>query len=179
MRECGPKGATVVEIDEHEISVKHRPLDHVRWTQVRVDTGGAADEVEVLERSETALRAAVQEADGRLMAARIKLGGMTAAHGVLLRERERIDAELRGLATDIGSEQVWVERIDWRIAPPRSSGMVDESVGAALKVLRRAGEDRQTLTALADRLRSLALKLPSEVKSGADGIDPTDPAMWC
>jgi len=32
------------------------------------------------------------------------------------------------------------------------------------------------LGALADRLRPLAIKLPAEVRSGAEGIDPTDPA---
>jgi hypothetical protein len=108
------------------------------------------------------------------VAGRIELSGMAAAHGALLRERERIDAELRGLAVDIGSEQIWLERIEWRTTPPRSSAMIDETVGAALKVLRRADEDGETLRALAEGLRPLALKLPSELKTGPDGIDPTD-----
>ena len=100
---------------------------------------------------------------------------MTTAYPVLVCERERLDAELRGLATDIGFEQVWLERIDWDIAPPRSSAGVDESLGAALGVLRRAGEDPKTLVELGERLRPLALKLPTELRTGPDGIDPTDP----
>jgi exonuclease SbcD len=175
MRECGAKGATVVQIDEQQISIEHRALDHVRWTNVHVDLGGATDELDVLERSETAMRAAVEQADGRLVASRVELFGMTTAHNTLLRERERIDAEMRGLAIDIGCEQIWLERIDWRTTPPLSSAMIDETVGAALKVLRRAGENRDTLNALTESLRPLALKLPSELRSGPDGIDPTDP----
>lgn len=175
MRECGAKGATVVEIDEQQISTQHRPLDHVRWTHVHVDVGGATDELDVLERSETAMRAAVEQADGRLVAGRVELSGMTAAHSTLLRERERIDAEMRGLAVDIGSEQIWLERIDWQTTPLRSSAMIDETVGAALEVLRRASDNRDTLNALTESLRPLALKLPSELRSGPDGIDPTDP----
>jgi DNA repair protein SbcD/Mre11 len=174
VRECGPRGATVVEVDD-EISISHRALDHVRWARLRVDASGASDDVEVLERAEAALRAAVDAADGRLVAGRIEISGVTAAHGVLLRERERLDSELRGLATDLGTEQIWLERIDWQIAAPRSAAVGDNAVGAVLKVLRRAGEDRETLAALAERLRPLAVKLPAEVKSGPDGIDPMDP----
>lgn len=174
MRECGPKGATVVEIDGDDLSIAHRPLDHVRWTRVHVDAAGAADDLEVLVRADTALRAAVQSADGRLMAARIELTGVSTAHNVLVRERERLDAELRGLATDVGTEQVWLERIDWDTAPPRSAAHLDDSVGAALGVLQRTGDDPQALNALVERLRPLALKLPLDLKSGPDGIDPID-----
>jgi predicted phosphodiesterase len=173
MRECGPKGATVVEIHDLDLSISHHTLDHVRWTRVRVDAGGAADEMEILERADAALRDALDTCNGRLMAARIELAGVTTAHPALVRDRERLDAELRGLATDLGSEQVWVERIDWDLAPPLATG-IDESLGAALGVLRRASDDPNTLAALADRLRPLALKLPSELRTGPDGIDPTD-----
>jgi len=173
MRECGPKGATIVEIDG-DLSISHHTLDHMRWTRVRVDAGGAVDEVDVLERADAALRAALQACDGRLMAARIELAGVTTAHSLLIRERERLDAELRGLATDVGSEQVWLERIEWDMASPRSAASVDESLGAALDVLRCAGDDPETLAALVARLRPLALKLPTELRIGPDSIDPTD-----
>jgi DNA repair protein SbcD/Mre11 len=175
MRECGAKGATVVEIGDHGLSIRHHTLDHVRWTRVRVDAGGAVDELEVLERANAALRSALETCDGRLMAARIELTGVTTAHASLVRERERLDAELRGLATDVGSEQIWLERVDWDIAPPRSAVNVEQSLGAALGVLRRAGDDPSTLAALAEQLRPLALKLPTELKTGPEGIDPTDP----
>jgi hypothetical protein len=174
MRECGAKGVTLVDIDDHDLSICHHTVDHVRWTRVRVDAGGAADELEVLERASGALRDALEMCDGRLMAARIELTGVTTAYPVLICERERLDAELRGLATDIGFDQVWLERIDWDIAPPRSSAGIDESLGAALGVLRRAGEDPKTLADLGERLLPLALKLPIEVRTGPEGIDPSD-----
>ena len=177
MRECGPKGATVVEVVDDELTICHHPLDHVRWTRVRVDVGGASDDLEVLERSEAALRAAVGDADGRLVAGRLEIAGITRAHGVLARERERLDSELRGLATDLGVEQVWLERIDWQTAAPRSATTNDDAVGETLKVLRRASEEPDTLARLAESLRPLAVKLPAEVKSGPDGVDPTNTEM--
>ena len=70
---------------------------------------------------------------------------MTTAYPVLVCERERLDAELRGLATDIGFEQVWLGGSTGTSRLRASSAGVDESLGAALGVLRRAGEDPKTL----------------------------------
>ena len=168
------EGATVVEVLDEQITASHSTLDHARWTPVQVDVAGAGDEIDVLERAEAALHTAVGAADGRLVAARIEISGVTTAPGVLVRERERLDSELRGLATDVGTEQVWLERIDWQTSMPRTAAVCDEAVGETLKVLRAAGQNARAIAALADGLRPLALKLPAEVKAGPDGIDPTD-----
>jgi DNA repair exonuclease SbcCD nuclease subunit len=175
IRECGAKGATVVEVVDDEIVIEHHTLDHVRWTRVRVDAAAVNDDVEVLERAQAALQSAVQAADGRLLACRIEIDGVTGAHGLLVRDRERLDSELRGLATDVGAEQIWVERISWQTASPRSAAASDDAVGETLKILRRAACDPDTLAMLADGLRPLAVKLPPEVRCGPDGIDPTHP----
>jgi exonuclease SbcD len=175
MRECGPKGATVVDVRDDEVAISHHALDHVRWTRVRVDIGGVSDDIDVLERVEAALKGAIEAADGRLLAGRLEITGVTSAHGLLVRERERLDSELRGLATDLGVEQVWLERIDWLTEAPHSSTVSDDAVGEALKILRNASKNPQILATLVDGLRPLALKLPAEVKTGPEGIDPTDP----
>jgi DNA repair protein SbcD/Mre11 len=175
MRECGPKGATVVEVLDDAIKIDHRALDHVRWARVRVDASGVSDDVEVLERAETALRGAIEDAEGRLLAGRVEISGVTNAHGLLVRDSERLETELRGLATDLGVEQVWLERIDWHTEAPRSARASDDAVGEVMKVLRSASEDPQILARLADGLRPMTVKLPSEVKSGTEGIDPADP----
>lgn len=175
MRERGAKGATLVEGVEGELTFSHHTLDHVRWSRVNVDAGGVEDETDVLERAQVALRAAIEDAGGRLLACRIEVGGVTTAHGSLVRDRERLDCELRGLATDLAVEQIWVERIDWQTSAPRSATVSDDAVGETLKVLRSAAANPAALAALADELRALAMKLPTEVKAGPDGFDPTDP----
>lgn len=175
MRECGAKGATVVDVVDGEMTLRHQTLDHVRWTRVKVDAEGAADDIELLERAQAALQTAVEAADGRLVACRIEIGGVTTAHARLVQEQERLDSELRGLATDLHSEQIWVERIRWQTSAPRSATVSDDAVGETLKVLRTAAGDAGSISVLADRLRPLAMKLPAEVRSGPDGFDPTDP----
>ena len=92
-----------------------------------------------------------------------------------MQDQERLDSELRGLATDLHAEQIWVERIRWQTSALRSATVSDDAVGETLKVLRTAAGDAGTLSVLADRLRPLAMKLPAEVRSGPDGFDPTDP----
>jgi DNA repair exonuclease SbcCD nuclease subunit len=175
IRECGAKGASVVEILDGEVTVSHHALDHVRWSRVRVDAGGASDDIELLELAQDALQGAVTDADGRLLAARIEVTGVTNAHAQLVREGERLDSELRGLASDLGGEKVWLERILWQTSASRTAALSDDAVGETLKVLQGAGEDPQALARLADELRPLALKLPAEVRWGPDGIDPSDP----
>jgi exonuclease SbcD len=175
MRETGPKGATIVDVGDAGLELTHHSLDHVRWERVRVDAGAVTDEADLLERAGSALADTLGRSDGRLLAARVELTGMTSAYGELIRDRDRIDVELRGLATDLGFEQIWLEKIVWEIAPPRSAAGIDESLGVALGVLSRAGEDPRVLAELAEQLRPLALKLPAELRSGPDAIDPTDP----
>jgi DNA repair exonuclease SbcCD nuclease subunit len=175
MRECGPKGASVVEVLDGEVTVNHHPLDHVRWSRVRIDAGGVGDDIELLERAQAAFQGAVSDADGRLLAARIEIAGITGAHAQLVREGERLDSELRGLASDLGAEKLWLERILWQTSASRTATLSDDAVGETLKVLQGAREDPQVLARLADELRPLALKLPVEVRCGPDGIDPSDP----
>lgn len=175
MRECGAKGATVIEVIDGEMTLQHHVLDHVRWARVTIDAAGVADDIELLERAEAALRSAVEAADGRLVACRIEVEGITSVHERLVRDQDRLESELRALATDLHAEQIWVERICWQTSAPRAAAIGDDAVGETLKILRHAGADAQRLAVLADRLAPLALKLPAELKHGPDGFDPTDP----
>ena len=107
----------VVEVVDDELTICHRTLDHVRWTRVRVDVGGASDETRRAgARRGGAARQRSRTPTGGWSPCRIEIGGITSGHGALVRERERLDSELRGLATDLGAEQVWLERIDWQTA---------------------------------------------------------------
>ena len=175
MRECGAKGATVVDVVDGAMTLRHETLDHVRWAHVSVDAAGIADELELLERAQHALQSAVEVADGRLLACRVEIGGITVEHAQLVRDEERLESELRALATDLRAEQIWVERIRWQTSSPGTAKVSDDAVGETLTVLRHAASDARTLSRLADRLRPLTLKLPSEVRSGPHGFDPTDP----
>lgn len=174
-RECGAKGATVVSVEHGEVGVQHRVLDHVRWARVEVDAAGASDDVDVLERVERALGAAVAAADGRPLACRIVVSGVTEAHGALVAEPERLECEVRAVATDAGAERLWVERVRWATTPAVQPIAGDDAIGDVLRIVRRAAASETTLRALAEQLKPLSVKLPPELRCDVDGLDPSDP----
>ncbi|HEX9619515.1 MAG TPA: DNA repair exonuclease, partial [Polyangiaceae bacterium] len=72
LRESGSKGATLISVDGASIArVEHVALDVVRWAFVAVDVAEAANPDDVLELVSRELARAAQEAEGRLVAARV------------------------------------------------------------------------------------------------------------
>jgi exonuclease SbcD len=102
MRETGEKGCLLVTVgDDHGVTREFRALDTVRWQEVAVRCGDEDLEGEVRQ----ALRRAVREAEGRLLAARLVITG-SVQNGQGLRDR------VTGVAVEVG--EVWVERIEVR-----------------------------------------------------------------
>jgi DNA repair exonuclease SbcCD nuclease subunit len=107
-RETGPKGATLITVDGGRITAaEHRDLDVVRWAHLHIDAAKAPDADTVLTGVQEQLRTARDQADGRLLAARVSVEGPSDAHEELWRDRERFTNEVRALA-DSG---LWVEKV--------------------------------------------------------------------
>ncbi len=111
--EAGERGCRLITVDneQHIAAVEWRALDVLRWSQVRVSATGIADEAALLRTISVALEQAVNEADGRLVAARIIITGATALHGSLHQQRERWLAEVTGCAQALGDDALWIERL--------------------------------------------------------------------
>ncbi len=175
-RECGPKGATLVDVIDGAIQMQERTLDHVRWVVVRIDAGHLADSDQLLAQTQEQLTEAVAAAEDRLVACRIEIAGVSPAHTLLVRDREHLDAELRAIASGLGTDALWIERVIWNTSPPRSANAgADEALGEVLKVLRETSVDGEALSDLAEELAPLAAKLPLDVREGPDGVDPSNP----
>lgn len=111
IRETGPKGATLIHIEAGRITrVEPRTLDHVRFHLIEVDASPYQKLTEVLDHLARVLRSAREEAEGRVVAARVRVVGATAAHSELSREREHLLQELRAVAVDQGD--LFLERLD-------------------------------------------------------------------
>jgi exonuclease SbcD len=95
VRECGPKGAVLVDVvDGHVSAVRRLILDHARWAVVSVDLSGIVDEAVVLQEIEKAIRPAASLAEGRLLAVRVRLEGHTSLH-------HRLHAALEQYSDDV------------------------------------------------------------------------------
>lgn len=118
--EEGAKGAMLITVEDGKIvgEPAHHALDVVRWRKIPIDLAGAADEEAALSRIRHELGDAITGAEGRMLAARVRLFGATASHAALVRDagatREKIRAE--ALAAG-GGDALWLEQIEIETTP--------------------------------------------------------------
>ena len=112
-REPGAKGASLITVRDGRIAaVEHRALDVVRWARVTADLTGASDEDAAMSRVRGALAAALDAADGRLLAVRLTLEGACPAHAALARDLGAVREMARGEALACGgAEAIWLEKV--------------------------------------------------------------------
>lgn len=112
IRECGPKGALVVSVDEASVTgLTFAACDAVRWAQVAVDVADCTSLQEAETRARDALGQVFRdEADGRPLVVRVTLQGRTNLHGELVQRLAVLREDIRALATGI-TDLLWVEKV--------------------------------------------------------------------
>lgn len=180
VREAGPKGATLVTVaaDGAVESVEARALDVVRWAEVAVEASDCQGGDEVVAAALQELRAATAAAEGRLLAARVRITGTSAAHSELRRNRERWTSEVRAASFELGADVLWVEKVQFETLAPLDLVALrrrDDPLGRVARVLHSLQTDAAGLEEVAAGLRDLQKKLPAELREGQDGIDLEDP----
>ena len=167
LRETGPKGATLVTIQDGAVSHEHRILDVVRWAHLRVDVTGCATLEGACEHVAATVRQAVEEASGRLLATRVELAGISEAHSALAAGRERLHYEVIAAATDVAGEGVWIEGVELSTKPTRElAGGGADAVGELIAELGEFSDDDAI-----DALAPLANVLPAAVRAEFDPAD--------
>jgi DNA repair exonuclease SbcCD nuclease subunit len=180
-RETGEKGATLVTLSAGRVaSVEHRALDEVRWAHVVFDAKAAASADDVVDGVREALAAAVSEAEGRLVAARVSVIGATRAHAALSVNAERFQNEIRVAALDVGRDAAWVEKVRLTTRPEGDPLLLrarNDPLGALLRTLDVLRADEAELTALSEELSELKRKLPFELLDGPDAARADSPGV--
>ena len=154
IRECGPKGAVFVDVQDGRLRDLRRVItDQARWAEVALDASGYEDREALLRAVAQAFRPVAGEAQGKLVAARLRLTGATALHRSLL-------ADPGGLAVDAlaaaqqNAEDIWIEklRVDTRdVAQASGEDLAGVDLDALLAggdgeaLVRRLTEDMETL----------------------------------
>ena len=177
IRERGAKGAMLVVCEDEQIAhVEPVYVDVVRWARVIVDAARATDFLDVVDRVHQAIEAAVgRESDGGLLAVRVIVNGRTQAHGAVLRDEDRLKAEVRAVATGLGDEVAWVEKIEISTEPELDAEVLrdrEDAVGELQRMLDEASEDEALIAEIQSELAEMMRKLPSEIRS-----DPEVEAM--
>ena len=179
IREPGPKGCTLVTVDNGEISdVMHRDLDVLRWSLCEVDVTASETVDDVYEQVREALQQALDSTEDRLLAARLVLYGTCAAHSHIHAEIEHWTQEYRALATGLGGAGIWLEKVSIKTQPSISVDSIlarDDALGGLLRGIQNMELDDSALAELANEVSALRQKLPAEILSGEDRYDPPDP----
>ena len=179
-RETGPKGASVVTVEDNVVqNIEHRALDVVRWEVVTVDAAPATDAFEVVDLVRSALTARAADADGRVLAARVVVTGSTRANVAIRRDEDRFVSELRAAANDGLGEMAWVEKVIVQTRAEVDLDRIREEASAVGHLARRLGaikDDPKELSELATVLSELDKKLPAELREGEGALRLSDPA---
>jgi DNA repair protein SbcD/Mre11 len=180
-RETGSKGCSLVTVEASTVAtVEHRSLDVVRWSACAVDLTEATTLDDVYDRVGHALAAAVDDAEDRLVAARLRLEGACPVHTRLRAERERVTNECRSLAGTAGAGDLWIEKVVFDTGPAGSEAAAlarDDAFGGLLRSIRDLDLDPARLSKLAEEVSDLSAKLPLDLRSGPDAFDPSRPEL--
>ncbi|MBW3540030.1 MAG: DNA repair exonuclease [Planctomycetes bacterium] len=179
IREPGAKGCYVVTADERgRCEREFVPLDVFRWETCTLDATEAKRPDCVLDRFSSALDGLTQHHDGLPLAVRVEVTGVTEAYASLLADPVGWTNEVRAAALAAPNGRVWIEKVQWRMAPRRELlDAADHSspIGTLLGYLQELRDDGPRLHELDQVLDDLERKLPDELRRGDDALGFRDP----
>jgi len=174
IRETGPKGCTLVSVEERRvIKVEPRELDVLRWAVCRVDPAGcdSLDSLSDLVRDYFEKERA--KADGRPLVIRLIVEGITPMHGQLHEHTIQWNEEIRAVAAALGD--VWIEKVVIK-SQKRDDSQKNFGDESPLQTLRNAVESRHfegsSLVGLVPEFEKLRSKLPSDLLTDGDPFLP-------
>jgi DNA repair exonuclease SbcCD nuclease subunit len=166
IRETGAKGCVVVSTDDSAVTdVRHAALDVVRWQRVPLSLAEDDGVDDLYDKARLALARARDDADGRLLAARLVIEGATRAHAQLAADRDRVVNQLRSFSLD-WLDELWLEKIELHTRPAVAVDELRASegfVGELLRSVAAARQDRELAAELRAQLGPLVEKLGEEL----------------
>jgi DNA repair exonuclease SbcCD nuclease subunit len=180
IRETGPKGAVVIEVENGVVSSLRRLIvDKARWALVRVDLGGVIDENTALSRVEQALGDAARGAEPRLVAARVELHGATPLHRRFAAGREHLRDEIQA-AAHRRHEDIWIESVLLRTSEPKDmrAKLSDARLVDPMALVAGLEQDAALRAEAEALLTAITNKLPASLLDGEPRlIDDLDTLM--
>jgi exonuclease SbcD len=177
IRECGPKGAVLVDVDDGRVlAVRRLIVDQARWAVAAVNLEDISEESQALRKIEDEIRPAIEQAEGRLLALRVQLRGAAALHHALKADPRGLSDEVQAAADRCG-EDVWIESVRTEtLEPPILTSSTDPVASLDLDVaLAFLFGDATFRTCAADLVAEITAKLPRTLHANdpplADDLD--------
>jgi len=175
VRECGPRGCYLVDVDDHGgVRLAFEPLDVVRWQvlQLPVDQDTAPADLEAL--AQDAIERAVAEAEERTLAVRIRLEGYGPAWNRAAGDVPGLRSRIRMLAQE-AAVPVHVEKLVLAAVAPKQREEQDAGPMAELRsLIGEFKESESLMTELQAEFADLKSKLQASLPPGQEWVDPQD-----
>ncbi len=174
IRETGPRGCTLVSVDEARvIKVEPRELDVLRWAVCRVDPSGCDSLDSLSDRVRDHFEEERAKTDGRPLAVRLIVEGITPLHGQLNERALQWSEEIRAVAASLGD--IWIEKVVLKSRKSKDplENFTDESpLRALLNAVESSQFEESSLVALVPEFDKLRSKLPSDLLADGDPFRP-------
>ncbi len=157
IRECGPKGAVFVDVQDGRVRELRRVItDQARWAEVVVDASPHESREALLRAVAQAFAPVASEAEGKLVAARLRLTGATALHRSLVADHGGFAVDALAAAQQ-SAEDIWIEklRIDTRELAATGG---EDLAGVDLDALLAGGDAGALLLRLSEDMEMLRSK---------------------
>ena len=179
VRETGPKGCTLVAVEDGRVaSSEHRDLHVVRWEVIPVDASGQPAAVDVVDAAVAAVKSESGKGGGEVLAARLVIEGACRAHRELVADSERWTAEVRVAVAAATGERAWVEKVRFMTSPEADfsiSRSGSDPLSDLVRYIDGLSATDELGALLAEDIRSLKEKLPPELFLGEGAIAPDSP----
>ena len=179
IKESGAKGCLLVTVENwSEPRLEFQPLDVFRWDQCQVDASGASDGEELIVRFQKEAARLSELHEGMPLGLRVTFRGRCAAHAELARSPDRWMNHIRSAVADIGSGDIWVEKVKLETQEEviRVQPGEDGPLGELAQLGRELSASDHRLMELSAELADLFTKLPQALKEGPDALSISDPA---
>lgn len=170
IRESGPKGCIIVDIDaRNQTERRFVPLDVVRFETFNADASEWSHTDQLMDAYEAWMNEKLQRVEDRLLVTRVILSGESPLHLQWMREQSNLEASLRATSVTHGHGQVWLERLKIKTAaegdrvPAEQHDANQEgplhSILSVVEALKSGGGDADWMES---EISPLLKKLPTE-----------------
>jgi DNA repair exonuclease SbcCD nuclease subunit len=173
IRECGPKGAVIVEVEGGEVTNFSRlDLARIQWASISADLTGTSTEEEAFEVIRTEIQREVDQTGGTPIVFRMVLSGSTPLHRMLYAEPGRVVDEVLAAANHC-TDAIWLESVKVQTSEPSTTFAGQDSPLASLDLKSMLDSLRESPEVLKEARAALevikgklpAMDLPTEVFS--------------
>ena len=172
--ETGSKGCELVTVEGGAItSAEHVSLDVVRWHHVQLDASGLGDVSALAACFQQACRAGIEQADDRLHAMRVTVGGESALAGLEAGEPGSVAAAIQAATQDMAGSMLWLESVRPALRSPldrQAAAQRPDAVGEVIRLVDELLADEAAITAWVNASLDKLPNLPPDPldKTGAD-----------